>query len=319
MTAIKLESGGLWIHAPIAPTQECINLVSELGSVEHIVHPTTALEHKLYVKPFSSAFPKAQVWAVPGQWAWPINLPPNFKAKTLFEGELPPWSSEIESKLFCPPVLGIGPTNEANFYHKGSKTLLVTDTVIYVPKEPPDVVRKYPALSPTSTTLYVHLLNAAEEAEGEVAEDSADARRRGWARMALQVLFLGPAQKSTFNIISQSLIVSPVFRTFVLSRIKPSVRDFVDDVTKWPFQRIIPCHYAAPVKAGPAEYRRAFAFAFTTEQAALKRGGPSWLSNLGLGSPAQPKDNLAGIPESDLAALKQVEGFLQEAGLSGDA
>jgi hypothetical protein len=27
MTVIKLKSGGLWVHAPIAPTDECIQVI----------------------------------------------------------------------------------------------------------------------------------------------------------------------------------------------------------------------------------------------------------------------------------------------------
>ena len=30
MTAIKLKSGGLWVHAPIAPTKECIQVLQSL-------------------------------------------------------------------------------------------------------------------------------------------------------------------------------------------------------------------------------------------------------------------------------------------------
>lgn len=44
MTAVRLEEGGLWIHAPVAPTEECIRLVEELGEeVRYIVLPTTAV------------------------------------------------------------------------------------------------------------------------------------------------------------------------------------------------------------------------------------------------------------------------------------
>ncbi len=32
MTVIKLKSGGLWIHAPIAPTDECIQVLLKLAS-----------------------------------------------------------------------------------------------------------------------------------------------------------------------------------------------------------------------------------------------------------------------------------------------
>lgn len=44
MTAVKLEGGGLWIHAPVAPTEECVRLVDELREeVRYIVLPTTAV------------------------------------------------------------------------------------------------------------------------------------------------------------------------------------------------------------------------------------------------------------------------------------
>lgn len=62
MTVIKLKSGGLWVHAPLAPTAECVRLVKELGApVEYIVLPTFAYEHKAFVGPFSREFPKAKV------------------------------------------------------------------------------------------------------------------------------------------------------------------------------------------------------------------------------------------------------------------
>ena len=46
-------------------------LVKELGlPVEHIVLPTFAVEHKLFVGPFSRAFPSAQVHVAP-RWVNP--------------------------------------------------------------------------------------------------------------------------------------------------------------------------------------------------------------------------------------------------------
>lgn len=46
-------------------------------------------EHKVYVKPFSDRFPGAQVYSCPGQWSWPINLPPSFRVDgVLCEGDI---------------------------------------------------------------------------------------------------------------------------------------------------------------------------------------------------------------------------------------
>lgn len=50
------------MHAPIAPTKECVRLVKELGEpVKYIVLTTYAYEHKVFVSPFARRFPKAQV------------------------------------------------------------------------------------------------------------------------------------------------------------------------------------------------------------------------------------------------------------------
>ena len=68
MTVIKLRSGGLWVHAPIAPTDECIALLNELNApVEQIVLPTTLFEHKIFVGPFQRRFPDATVFIAPDQ------------------------------------------------------------------------------------------------------------------------------------------------------------------------------------------------------------------------------------------------------------
>lgn len=112
MTVIKLKSGGLWVHAPIAPTQECIRLVKELNCpVQFIILPTFAYEHKIFVGPFSRKFPKAQVYVAPSQWSWPINLPPQlfgiFPTGILEDADQgTPWSEEIEQKVFRPPDIG---------------------------------------------------------------------------------------------------------------------------------------------------------------------------------------------------------------------
>ncbi|CAM9990804.1 unnamed protein product, partial [Hapterophycus canaliculatus] len=90
------------------------------------------------------------------------------------------------------------------FFHKASKTLLVTDCVICIPRDPPAIIG------------VGGLLEAAAD-EGEPPRpDSPENRREGWAKMCLQVLFLGPALPSTFDLISEKLVVSPVLRTLTL-------------------------------------------------------------------------------------------------------
>ena len=46
------------------------------------------------------------------------------------------------------------------------------------------------------------------------------------------------------------------------------VRNWVDSIVQdWAFTSIIPCHFAGPIKTSPAEFKRAFAFAYEDEAA----------------------------------------------------
>lgn len=47
------------------------------------------------------------------------------------------------------------------------------------------------------------------------------------------------------------------------------VRRWVDSiVADWNFNRVIPCHFAAPMRTSPAEFKRAFAFVYEDEEQA---------------------------------------------------
>ncbi|CDP02284.1 unnamed protein product [Coffea canephora] len=229
MTVIKLKSGGLWVHAPIAPTKECIELVKELGApVEYIVLPTFAYEHKIFVGPFSRKFPQAQVWVAPRQWSWPLNLPLEFfgifRAKTLKDDDTStPWADEIEQKVLSCPEVGIGPYVEVAFYHKRSRTLLVTDAVIFVPRQPPECISKESLLASAKNGLAVKVLSKGKEVPNEPVVDDNKNRQKGWERMVLQILFLGPSNllepNASFAQMSQKLIVSPIVKTLVFSKV----------------------------------------------------------------------------------------------------
>ncbi|GIM12716.1 hypothetical protein Vretimale_15892, partial [Volvox reticuliferus] len=288
MTVIKLASGGLWVHAPVAPTDECVRLIKELDApVEYIVLPTFAYEHKVFVGPFSRRFPKAKVYIAPYQWSFPLNLPPQFFG--IFPtGELTtgdpnvPWADEIEQKLFLPPSIGVGSYvrfSEVAFFHKRSRTLLVTDAVVYIPDDPPEVI-PVDALLETARDNFLARFISGGRTQQEVAaiaqpgpvEDTPEARRKGWQRMALLVLYFGPSNlltpEDSFAAISNRLIVGPVVETLVYSKVPKSVVDWVEEIcADWNFRQIIPCHFAAPIRAGPGEFRRAFAFAYQQAEA----------------------------------------------------
>jgi len=103
MTVIRLECGGLWVHNPVAPTDECIALLQELDMpVRYIVLGSAQYEHKVFVGPFARRCPDAKVFTVPEQWSWPVDLPSAFFG-IFAEGELKdadaeaPWASRLSS------------------------------------------------------------------------------------------------------------------------------------------------------------------------------------------------------------------------------
>ncbi|CAN0924326.1 hypothetical protein LINGRAHAP2_LOCUS34111 [Linum grandiflorum] len=297
MTVIKLKSGGLWVHAPIAPTKECIQcsacisseympnfsllltrdlvllsqLLKELDApVEYIVLPTFAYEHKIFVGPFSRKFPRAQIWVAPRQWSWPLNLPLEFfgifSAKTLVDEDMStPWADDIEQKVLSAPEVGLGPYVEVAFYHKRSRSLLVTDAVIFVPRNPPECIDRDSLLASARNGLAVKILSKGKEVPEGPVVDNPTTRQKGWERMVLQILFLGPSNllepQASFAQMSQKLIVSPIIKTLVFSKVPEKVRDWIDGIARdWRFKRVIPAHFAAPVNVSRSEFLAAFAF-----------------------------------------------------------
>jgi Domain of unknown function (DUF4336) len=118
MTAIQLSAGGLWLHSPRELDDETRTELEALGSVKFIVAPNKV--HHLFVAPYPSAFRGATLVGAPGLAKKRADLP--------FEAELgdeapPEWASDIEQTL----LRGAPYVNEVVFFHRGSKSLLLTD------------------------------------------------------------------------------------------------------------------------------------------------------------------------------------------------
>lgn len=150
MTVVKLSQGGLLVYAPVAPTPECIRLVEELvreyGDVKYIILPTiSGLEHKVFVGPFARHFTQAVVYVAPNQWSFPVNLPlswlglPRQRTKILpSDSKQAPFSADFDYQVLGPIYLGPGQFEEVAFFHQSSRTLLVTDTIVSIPPDPPE-------------------------------------------------------------------------------------------------------------------------------------------------------------------------------------
>ena len=362
-TVVKLTEtpgGGLVVFSPQAPTEEFFRLLDEIGEpVRHIVLPTYALEHKVFVPAMSRRYPSAQVWVAPGVWSVPVDLPLSWlginATGTLVntgdgggveEGEglaPPPWARELECKILQVDSAGANPYIEAVFYHKATRTLLVTDLVLSIPSEPPEVISRD------------RLLNLAPDDPVDAPAPLSDqALRTGWAKASLVVSFLGPSRQQqveggklkwdpgyekSFATIADRVIPSPILRTLVFSKGRKQTGEFIDEVCRdWGgdehvklerrenrenqegeggddsgaegeegdagadagtgFNKIVAAHYDAPIVAGAAELRRAFAF--------LDNPGQD-----GLGLKAEG----AELPEEDMGVLLKVSDALTKLGL----
>ena len=91
-----------------------------------------------------------------------------------------PFADEFDYAMLGPIQLGIGPFAEVAFYHRRSRSLLVTDVVLSVPNDPPAAVQLNP---------FPLLFHAKDDAL-EVVLDSPASRRKGWWRDCAVCLLL---------------------------------------------------------------------------------------------------------------------------------
>jgi hypothetical protein len=101
----------------------------------------------------------------------------------------------------------------------------------------------------------------------------------------------------------------------------------VEDIcADWPFRQIIPCHFKAPIKAGPSDLRRAFAFAYDDDDvpaatAAAPADGPAgFLAGLlgrlqaAGGKPAAKPQRVVDFLEADIRVLRGLNWLLLRSG-----
>lgn len=205
----------------------------------------------------------------------------------LLDGRSIPFGDQFEYAKLGPIRLGLGPFEEIALFDRRSKTLLVTDSVVSVPEVAPDIIQIDP---------YPLLFHARETATDTI-EDTEANRAKGWQRIALFTFYFQPSgleiadlvpsarevvkapdrskkaffgwypfhwklgwQRSFEALRKHRLIVAPILQRLILNREPQIVIDWADKVASWDFERIIPCHLAAPIEADSTEFRSAFGF-----------------------------------------------------------
>jgi hypothetical protein len=301
MTIVRLDDGpgGLLVYAPVAATAECVGLVEELvaefGPVRFVVLPTgSGLEHKVFVGPFARRFPGALVYVSPSQWSFPIDLPLSWLGLPIgrtcrlpIDASVLPFGPDIDYAILGPVDLGVGCFEEVALFHRSSRTLLLTDTIVSIPLDPPPIVDL------EARALLYH----AKDSPGDRPIDHPDMRRKGWWRIVLFAFYFRPGSldivalgqsfwemrwvadrrdqpyrgwfpyrwtagwEASFEALRQggAPVVAPILRTLILHRARSVTQVWVDRLAAWEFERIIPCHLDGPIEAGPMALRRAFA------------------------------------------------------------
>ncbi|KAK1733223.1 DUF4336 domain-containing protein [Skeletonema marinoi] len=316
--------------------QQIRALEAQHGPVRHVVLGTVALEHKATFGPFAQYFSKATLWFQPGQWSFPVQVPIEFLGVTQsgdqvrvlpssqfihgdvtldeevksirpsryqaaakkLDAAIPEWTSDIDYETLGPLTFqSVGAFSETAFYHKSTQTLIVTDSVCSVTKDPPKVIEEDPRA----------LLFHARDSIEDIVVDDLETRRKGWRRMVQFGLVFFPSQievvpfgkavqqsvseidpsmktlgvgavpggslypwtwhdndadLANFNAISQDgkLFCPPILTKLILDREPTKTLEWVDRITKrFPkFTHVIPGHLNNYVKASPKEFSQAF-------------------------------------------------------------
>jgi Domain of unknown function (DUF4336) len=129
MTVIRLTNGELIVISPIQVDDATIDQINKLGTVSYIVVPN--LYHHLFAASFKNTYPKALLLASPGLESKRPDL--------VIDRFLPDveniFKDEVEYLLFDGiKTFGLSGTallNEFVFFHRASKTLVLTDTAFH--------------------------------------------------------------------------------------------------------------------------------------------------------------------------------------------
>ncbi|QGX98735.1 DUF4336 domain-containing protein [Roseovarius faecimaris] len=124
-TVVRLETGELWVHSPTELTASLRAELDALGPVRHLIAPNQI--HFVHVNAWVEAYPGATFWAAPDVHARAakngLHLP---EATPLaWDRAEAPWQGQLDQLI----VRGSSFHKEAVFFHRVSRTLIVTDLI----------------------------------------------------------------------------------------------------------------------------------------------------------------------------------------------
>ena len=191
MTVIRLKDRRILVHSPVPIEPELRSAVENLGDVAALIAPN--LFHHQFISEWRASFPAAKIFCGPGLATKRSDIKLNGVLENVSPSE---WREEVDQLL----IEGIPLYSEVVFFHRPSRTLVVSDLVFnYTPAQ------------------------AASDPGG------ADG--------------LGPHGRTRSAI----------------SDVK-ALRDSIEKVLRWPFERVILAHGEIVESGGHARFREGFAF-----------------------------------------------------------
>lgn len=129
MTAIRLANRDLAVISPIQLDDMLSSQLDHLGIVRHIIAPN--LYHYLFADDCKKHYPNATFWAAPG-----LDIKkPELAIDRIIPGYTGSLADELEYVLFdgfrTLGLSGYDAVNECVFFHRASRTLILTDTAFH--------------------------------------------------------------------------------------------------------------------------------------------------------------------------------------------
>jgi hypothetical protein len=184
MTVIRLANGELWLHSPTRYDDALRAELERHGRIRHLVAPNVA--HWMFVLEWQQRCPDAVTWAAPGLRERPQVKKTGLRLdRDLSDAPPPEWASEMEQVAV--PIGGR--VREIDFFHKASRTLVLTDLVVNLEAEKLPVATRLFArltgvLAPDGKApVYLRLIIRTKRAE------AAEAARRLLALAPERVIF----------------------------------------------------------------------------------------------------------------------------------
>jgi hypothetical protein len=164
----------------------------------------------------------------------------------------PPWLDEFDiATLYVALPENAGPVSEIAFCHCPTKTLIATDSVVYVPGGP-------------APSLFSTYFDKATTREPDF-----------WPKSVLQSVFLPLRTNQNgmypgYEALKERLVRAPILRAFADARSPEAVKEWVTKISRFQFDRILTSHFASPIAATPTDFKDAFAYLYNDDTSKSK-------------------------------------------------